>query len=125
MRATASRVRVQSPTPLGKHVTPQPDLALLRRRADYYAEAPSSAADILLVVQVAETSVEFDRAKWPQYARGRVTEAWLVVVTRDALQVHRDPAGDNYRTVLLMHRGDRINCLAFPEETVVVAEILG
>ena len=121
----AAIVRVQSPTPLGEHVTPQPDVALLRRRADYYADAPSSAADVLLLVEVAERSVEYDRAKWPQYARSGVPEAWLVDPTRDAIEVHRDPAGDNYRTVLLMHRGDRINCLAFPEETVVVAEILG
>src|SRR5438132_177989 len=64
----AAIVRVQSPTLLGEHSIPQPDLALLRWSADFYAKTPSTADDILLIVEVADTSVDYDRAKRPEYA---------------------------------------------------------
>jgi Uma2 family endonuclease len=65
-------VRVQNPIQLDDHSEPQPDLALLRRREDFYRDALPTPDDVLLVVEVADTSVEYDRqVKLPIYARGR------------------------------------------------------
>jgi Uma2 family endonuclease len=118
-------VRVQSPTPLGEHATPQPDVAILRRRSDFFAEAPSTAADLLLVIEVVDTSLEYDRAKWPLYARAGVPEAWLVDLNREVLEVHRDPVGDGYRSVELLHRGESVSLLAYPAASIAVEDILG
>jgi Uma2 family endonuclease len=111
--------------PLGGHATPQPDLAVLRRRGDFYAEAPSTAADLLLVVEVVDTSLEYDRAKWPLYARAGVPEAWLVDLNREALEVHREPRGEAYRSVQLLHHGDTVSPLAYPAARIAVDDILG
>ena len=119
-------VRVQNPVLLGEHSEPQPDLALLRRRADYYAAGHPAPADILLVVEVADTSVEFDRqVKAPLYARSGLPELWIVDVDRDHVTVHRDPTSEGYATVRVLRRGDTISPLAFPDLTIAVDDILG
>src|SRR5216684_8251839 len=88
-------VDAQNPIMVDAAYVPQPDLALLRRRADYYATQTPTAADCLLVIEVADTSAEFDRLiKAPRYARGGVAELWLIDLERDVLVAYRDPAGD-------------------------------
>jgi Uma2 family endonuclease len=76
-------VRVQSPIWLGSHSEPQPDLAVLRRRADFYLDAHPQPGDVHLVIEVADTSADFDRTvKIPLYGRMGIPEAWLVDIAR-------------------------------------------
>jgi Uma2 family endonuclease len=72
-------VSVQNPVRLGGYSEPQPDLALLRPRADFYTSSHPGPEDVLLAVEVAETSAAVDReVKVPLYARFGVPEVWLV-----------------------------------------------
>src|SRR3990170_251848 len=91
---------VQNPIRLGRHSEPQPDLALLRPRPDFYAQAHPGPEDVLLVVEVADTSVESDRGvKVPLYARAGIAAAWLVDLAGERLIVHAAPAPEGYRAV--------------------------
>ena len=119
-------VRVQSPVRLGEHSEPQPDVALLRPRADYYASAHPTAAEVLLVVEVAETSADYDRqVKVPLYARHGVGEVWLVDLERGQVEVYRRPGGGGYGEVVVLGRGERVSPGAFPELSLAVDDILG
>jgi Uma2 family endonuclease len=101
-RSLAGRgvVWVQSPVILGELSEPQPDLALLRPREDYYAERHPAPADILLVVEVADTTAAFDRhTKLPLYARHAIPEAWLIDLPAGVLEIHRTPEEGGYTRV--------------------------
>ncbi|MDZ7753974.1 MAG: Uma2 family endonuclease [Gammaproteobacteria bacterium] len=88
---------VQDPVVLGDLSEPQPDLALLRPREDFYARAHPRPEDVLLVVEVADTSVAFDRhTKLPLYARHGIPEAWLVDLPAGVLEIHRRPEEGAY-----------------------------
>ena len=90
-------VSVQNPIRLDRYSQPQPDLALLRPRADFYAEAHPQPADVLLIVEVAEASLAYDRdVKIPLYARHGIPEVWLLDVAGRCLTAHRAPGPDGY-----------------------------
>jgi len=119
-------VRVQNPIRLGKHSEPQPDLVLLRPRPDFYAQGHPGPEDVLLVVEVAETSAEYDRTiKLPLYARSGIPEVWLVDLAAAAVEVHRRPTPEGYQEVQRVRRGERLAPHTFPDLDLVVAEVLG
>ena len=119
-------VDVQNPIIVGADYAPQPDLALLRPRADYYAAHTPTAVDCLLVIEVADTSAEFDRQiKMPRYARGGVAELWLVDLERDVVLVYQDPMGDAYQHVEVFRRGETIALGVAEGRRVQVQSILG
>lgn len=90
-------VSVQDPIVLGKHSAPQPDIALLRPRADYYATAHPQAEDVLLIIEVADSSLAYDRdIKLPLYAQHGIPEVWLVDLTARQLTIHQQPAAAGY-----------------------------
>jgi Uma2 family endonuclease len=90
-------VRVQSPIRLGERSEPQPDLALLRRRADFYRAGHPGSADTLLVVEVVDTCGAYDReVKLPPYARHGIPQTWLVDLTGNVIEVYRDPRPTGY-----------------------------
>ena len=119
-------VQVQGPVRLGPHWEPQPDLVLLAPREDFYRESPATAAAALLVVEVADTSLTYDRTvKLPMYARSGVREAWLVDLSRDRVEVHQEPGPDGYRRVEVRERGGRLVPGAFPDLSFTVDQLLG
>ena len=127
-RALADRgvVSVQNPIILDGSTEPQPDLALLRFREDSYRTAHPQPADVLLVVEVADSSLEYDlRVKVPLYARAEIPEAWLVRLEDGCIEVHRDPGATGYREMRTFRAGDVIAPLAFPDLEVAIAAILG
>ncbi|MDZ7753956.1 MAG: Uma2 family endonuclease [Gammaproteobacteria bacterium] len=90
-------VRVQGPLILAEYTEPQPDLALLRPREDFYARAHPRPEDVVLLVEVADTTVAFDRhTKLPLYARHGIPEAWLVDLPAGVLEIHREPEEGAY-----------------------------
>ena len=122
----AAQVRVQNPIHLDEHNEPQPDIALLRPRADYYASGHPTPADLLLVVEVAETSAALDRrVKLPLYARSGIPEVWLVDLDQEAIVAYRDPTASGYRTALTAPRRERLAPLAFPDRPLAVGDVLG
>ena len=123
---SAAIVRVQSSIVLGERSEPEPDLALLRRRDDFYADADETPEDVLLVVEVADSSEVYDRqTKAPLYARHGILELWIANLNRDQVIVCRDPAPAGYATMRVARRGESISPLAFPNLTIAVDAILG
>ena len=111
---------VQDPIHLDYRSEPQPDLALLRPTPDFYAGEHPHPADVLLMVEVAETTLEYDLLdKAPRYVLAGIPEAWVVDVVREVVHV---ATTDTTRAVL---RGDTVAPAAFPDIVVEVAAILG
>jgi Uma2 family endonuclease len=117
----------QNPIRLDRYSEPQPDLAILRYRADFYetGERPGPA-DVLLLIEVADNSLAFDRrVKLPLYARAGIAEFWIVDVQRRILKVHRKPTGDGYAETITHRSGDRLALALAPEIVVALDLALG
>jgi Uma2 family endonuclease len=100
-------VRVQNPIRLSDLSEPQPDLALLRPRADFYEQSHPTPDDVLLVIEVADTAVAYDRGvKVPLYARSGIAEVWLVDLTQERIEIYTQPAGASYRQMMSVARGE-------------------
>ncbi len=122
----AAVVRVQGPVRLGEHSEPEPDLLLLRRRADYYASAHPGPEDVLLLVEVSDTSAEYDReVKLPLYARYSISEVWLVGLEAGTIGVYRVPTAEGYQEVSQAGRDQGIYPVAFPQLEWAVGDIIG
>lgn len=119
-------VRVQNPIVLGRHAAPQPDVALLRPPFERYAEAHPEAPDILLVVEVADTSADYDRSvKIPLYARAGIAEAWLVNLPAAVVEVFQEPRDGRFADIRTARRGDTLTPVRLAGVTLRVDDILG
>ena len=119
-------VRVQNPIRLDEYSEPQPDLCLLKPRADFYAEGHPTPADVLLVVEVADSSVGFDReVKLPLYAQVLIPEAWLVNLAADAVEIYSQPSGGKYQKSLELKRGEVINSETISQLSLAANAVLG
>lgn len=116
----------QNPVHLDEYHEPQPDLALLHPRSDFYTSALPTPEDVFLLVEVADTSIDYDRhVKMPLYARFAIPEVWLLDLRQQAISVYRDPTPDGYRAVRVVRRGERLAPLAFPDRELAVDDLLG
>jgi Uma2 family endonuclease len=119
-------VGVQNPAVLGRHEEPQPDIAVLHYRRDGYGEAHPGPGDVFLLVEVADSSLGYDRGtKLPLYARSGVPEVWLVNLPGDVVEVFRQPREGRYRDERTARRGETIAPLAFPDLELRCDDILG
>ncbi|HYD48294.1 MAG TPA: Uma2 family endonuclease [Terriglobales bacterium] len=122
----AAIVRVQSPVVLDGSSEPEPDLAILKPRPDFYEKQHPEPQDVLLVIEVADTSRAFDRTvKVPLYGRTGIAEVWLVDLVDQLVEVHRDPLRGKYQSCTSYRRGQRLALTAFPQVVLRVADILG
>jgi Uma2 family endonuclease len=118
-------VSTQSPLRLADS-EPQPDLAILRPRADKYLTNLPRPEDVRLLIEVADTSAYYDRAtKLPLYAQAQIAEVWLVNLPELCVEVYREPHGDVYESKVTLRSGSTLSPLAFPGIVLSVAEILG
>ncbi len=119
-------VQIQNPIQLNNYTEPEPDVVVLKPRSDYYAgEKKIIAEHALLIVEVAETTLRYDRdIKVPRYAAA-VPEAWIANLSADELLVYRNPAGDGYTVSLTFHRGDSVSPIAFPDVVFNIEQLLG
>ena len=119
-------VSVQGPLRLAEDSEPQPDLMLLRRRDDFYASAHPGPGDVLLLVEVSDTSTDYDReVKVPLYARHGIQEVWLVGLETDTVEVYRGPTAQEYQNVAQSVRGQRLTPELILTLELAVADILG
>lgn len=119
-------VGVQDPIRLDEFSAPQPDLTLLRWRSDYYRGMTPTPADVLLVIEVAESTVATDRlVKIPLYARAGLAETWLVNIPEGRLEIYSDPVGDIYRRAEVFVRGAEARSHTVEGLAVAVGELLG
>lgn len=97
---TRAIISVQNPIRLGDRSEPQPDLALLRPREDFYAQAMPTAADTLLLIEVSQATAAYDRqVKVPLYAQHSVPEVWIVDLDFLLVRFYRAPQGDRYTDI--------------------------
>ena len=105
---------------------PEPDLMLLVPRDDEYSTSNPQPSDVLLVVEVSDTSLDYDRdVKGPLYAENAIVEFWIVNLVEDCVEVHRDPRPDGtYATIRKALPGESITLALLPTVSLDVAEIL-
>ncbi len=119
-----ARVRVQGPVRIDDSSLLQPDIAVLRLRDDYHREAPTPA-DVLLLVEVADTSLEFDReVKLGRYAAAGIPEVWIANLRARQVEGHSDPVNGVYRSRRVVTADGSISPLAFPDVSLTVADFL-
>jgi Uma2 family endonuclease len=111
VRALGDRaiVTVQNPVQLSDDTEPEPDLAVLQPRADFYTSAHPLPADVFLLIEVGDSSFLADRvAKVPRYARAGIRESWLVNLGKGTIERYTDPGPNGYRDVATLTRGQRL-----------------
>ncbi|MBA3246596.1 MAG: Uma2 family endonuclease [Pyrinomonadaceae bacterium] len=119
-------VSVQDPIYLNDFSEPEPDIALLLPREDFYEQELPAASDVLLLVEVADTSIDYDRnKKLPLYARAGIPEMWLVDLSAHTITIYAQPLNSQYQFVQTCERGEAIASQTLAGLTLPVDEILG
>ncbi len=114
----------QNPVELDETSEPQPDIALLKPRPDFYRNSHPQPEDIFLLIEVADTTVKYDReVKIPLYAEANIPEVWLVDVNQEVVEVYRNPLQGVYQDVQTLVKNQILSILAFPDMHINVSEM--
>jgi Uma2 family endonuclease len=118
-------VSIQMPIVLSDDTEPEPDVQILRRRSLPYKEREGDASDALLLIEVAESSLAYDRTtKLKLYAAAGIPEYWVVDCVAESIELHRTPHADGYRDVTRVDGpGATVAPQAFPDVTLALTEI--
>jgi Uma2 family endonuclease len=117
-------VSVQSGVVLAEDTEPEPDVTVLRRRPVPYKEREAHAEDVLLLIEVADSSLAYDRStKLRLYAGAGIPEYWVVDCAGEAVEVHRGPGPDGYRDTSQVTGSETLTLLAFPDVQLTTTEI--
>jgi Uma2 family endonuclease len=116
-------VSVHNPIVLNDYNEPEPDLALLRWRDNFYVDAHPGPQDVILVIEVADATACYDRdVKVPLYARYGIEEVWLIDIRQRQLEIYRDPAHGQYRQ-RDCRRAGQIAPILCPDAVIDLAEL--
>lgn len=119
-------VRIQQPIRLSARSEPEPDVAVVRYRDDLYRGAHPGPADLLLLVEIADSTLAYDlKRKLPLYAAAGIPEVWVAEVGSKQVRACRDPQGRRYRRVEIVSGDGTLSPAAFPELVLKVAELFG
>jgi Uma2 family endonuclease len=119
-------ISTQDPIRLDDFSEPQPDIALLRWRDDYYRDAHPQPADVLLVIEVADSTLNSDRSyKLPLYAKAGITEAWLVNLPDETIELYAEPSNGTYQLTKEFKRGEHAQAHTIESFRVEVAAVIG
>ena len=117
-------VSIQNPVRLDRHTEPQPDLVVAQRRKSFYTDRHPEPGDIFLVIEVADSSLRYDRLeKVPRYGKAGIPETWLVDVDAIAVTVYTGPCPDGYANRQVRHGGDELVATRAPEIRFSVDDI--
>lgn len=118
-------VRSQSPVRIGQDSEPQPDLALVKRRKDFYTGRHPCQEDVYLLVEIADSSLSFDRhQKLPVYGKASIPEVWIVNLPERCIEVYRDPHFTGFGSQQVVREDSSVSPSAFPDVVVRVADVL-
>ncbi len=126
MRAADRRalVRIQSPVRLSKRSEPQPDLSLLKLQPHRYRDAHPTPADVLLLIEVSDTTLKFDRGpKLAMYAKHGIPEVWVVDIENKQLHCMRDPVNEDHHSVVSLQAPQNVAVAAFPDIQIELAAL--
>ena len=119
-------VQVQNPVRLSESSEPEPDISLLYPRADFYKSAHPASSDVLLIIEVAETTLAYDRSvKAPLYARSGIPEYWIIDLEHGQLERYREPHELTYARVDRPAVDRPIALEALPELQLEIGAIFG
>jgi len=119
-------IQPQGPVRLGQESEPEPDIAVLRPRADEYGSAHPAAADVLLVVEVSDSTLHYDQeVKLPLYARNGIPEVWIVDLHNGELHFHRRPEAGSYLERKTTRTPGLAGLAALPGVQIDLSRLLG
>jgi Uma2 family endonuclease len=119
-------VSVQNSFRLSTYSEPEPDIFLLRYRDDFYGGVLPTAEDVLLIIEVSDSTLRHDRdTKLPLYAAAGIPEVWIVDLRRRQVLVYREPTPDGYRLSITYTHGADLSPLAFPDLVIGWEDIFG
>jgi Uma2 family endonuclease len=118
-------VTAQNPVRLNRHSEPEPDVVLVRPAADDYTSRHPSPEDVLLLIEVAESSLDYDRReKLAAYGKAGIEEYWIVNLPEQCVEVYREPHFTGYASVTTLKPGDTASPRAFPDVQIDLAALL-
>ncbi len=119
-------VGAQNPVRLSNITEPQPDFAILKMRSDFYRDSHPSPRDVLLIIEVAQSSTLYDRdKKKPIYARHGIPEYWIVDLNQNLIEIYRDARDGQYQQKEIRYKNETVSPEAFPEIELKVEDIIG
>lgn len=122
--ADRAHVRSQNPVRLSPHNEPEPDLALLLPGEGRYADAHPGPADVLLLIEVSDSTLAYDRdVKLPLYSSFGIPEVWIIDLKRRRLTVYREPRADGYALARTVEHDESVAPLAFPDLALSLGEL--
>ncbi|MBD2187633.1 Uma2 family endonuclease [Pseudanabaena mucicola] len=114
----------QNPILLNNGSEPQPDLAILKRREDFYESSLPTPADILLIIEVADSTISYDReVKMPLYAAAGIPEMWLFDLNSKMIEGYSQPSTIGYKRMQRYEQNDTFSMIAFPDVTFAWQEV--
>jgi Uma2 family endonuclease len=117
---TSAMLWIQSPIRLGNYTEPEPDIVLLKPRNDFYKKSLPQPEDILLLIEVADSSVDYDRKiKIPLYAEHGVPEVWLIDLNLNQIEIYLEPSKDGFRKLLKPAPETALSPTLIPEITLI------
>jgi Uma2 family endonuclease len=119
-----AKIRCQDPITLPNHSEPEPDIVIAKLRADNYVDSHPAPVDIILVIEVADSTLNFDRnTKAPLYAAAGISEYWIVNLADDRLEIYSQPEGSIYTSTQIILPPRSINLPQFPGIMLDIAAI--
>jgi len=119
-------VAVQNPVHIDEYNEPEPDIALLKPRDDFYTASHAAPQDVLLLIEVSDSTLEYDReVKKNLYAEAEIAEYWLVNLQDNTLEVYSQPKNGNYRLARILESGETIEATTVKNLKLHIDEILG
>ncbi len=119
-------IAVQNPIELGAFSQPEPDIAILHWQDDFYESGHPTAQDIYLLIEVSDTTLNYDRThKLPIYAESGIAEYWIVNLLDNQIEVYRKPSGKIYQSIETFTKGQTLTIELLPNVTIAVDDLLG
>jgi len=116
-------IRVQNPIGINPISEPEPDIAILKYQSDFYKNKHPQPEDVLLVIEIADTTTTYDReVKLPLYAEAGIREYWLVNLKKEQIEVHTEPLGNDYQSRKLVNKTGNL-ILPVTGETISAQEL--
>ena len=118
-------VRTQGSITLNERTMPEPDIVLLKPRDDFYESEAAGPEDVMLLIEVSDSSLEYDRGeKLALYARFGIPEVWITVLPERIMEAHSEPVDGRYTLKRILSPGDSISPGCFPDIALPVSEVM-
>ncbi|MBA4124284.1 MAG: Uma2 family endonuclease [Acidobacteria bacterium] len=119
-------ISIQDPIHIDEYNEPEPDIALLDPRRDFYAESHPTPKEVLLLIKVSDSTIEYDRdIKKTLYAEAGIAEFWLVNLKENTVEGYSSPKNGNYRLAEILESGETIKAGTIENLELKIEEILG